>query len=424
MNGLPGADSPEAELVQLAEQALLGAMLWDPRRLPEVAWLAPDDFARPAHQAIYATLVGLARDRRPIDILELPAILARGEYHDLHSGPDSGPISAVVVADLLAATPASPPIDGVPGLAPPAPGLANSGRSEHHRYAQLVLEASIRRQVTEMGARIDQAAGPPAPVSTAHIDTAAVAEALGRSVDQAATRLAALTDQLTRSAGPTSGPPASLALAGGPIPATPRQVPGLARYRDPARAEHALIGACLQSPGLRQLATSRLDPDDLATPASAATWASLAAMTAAGEPVDHVLLAAHSLRAGAHLAPGAAIRPAQLAALARRAEITSGNAALAAVTHTALLRAADRTQRLLTTIAADPTLSSEQLLRTARDVLDRLDTSLRRIDGRTPSHTGTQPAPRVPAPPPRRPTLEPCLPTRQSPPASGIRRTR
>ena len=58
MNPPPSDDAGGA--VELAEQALLGALLWEPARVVDIAdWVAADDFYRPAHAAIYRTITGL-----------------------------------------------------------------------------------------------------------------------------------------------------------------------------------------------------------------------------------------------------------------------------------------------------------------------------------------------------------------------------
>ena len=44
-----GDRDPKTTTIELAEQALLGALLWDPNWVRDVMeWLEPDDFNRPA----------------------------------------------------------------------------------------------------------------------------------------------------------------------------------------------------------------------------------------------------------------------------------------------------------------------------------------------------------------------------------------
>ena len=87
MNPPPSDEAGGA--VELAEQALLGALLWEPARVADIAdWLAADDFYRPAHAAIYRTITGflwvLFHDRpgsggqRPPRVRSAMAISASG----------------------------------------------------------------------------------------------------------------------------------------------------------------------------------------------------------------------------------------------------------------------------------------------------------------------------------------------------------
>jgi replicative DNA helicase len=282
------------------------------------------------------------------------------------------------LADLLHDTPAD-----ARTIAATGPPSENSGASiediaEHRRYAQMVLEASIRRQVEAMGSRISQATtearvDPDRYIT--QIDTPQLVETLTRQLDQAATRLGELTDQLT------------LAGTDPPAPGWPTEIPALAAgptraHRAPGWSEHILIGACLTSPWLREIATARLVPDDLAHPTTATTWTTLRAMTEAGQPVDYVLLAARQLRDHA-TARGpdqtAPLRPTELAGLAQRSNTVAGCQALHQVNHTALLRAADRTQRMLATITSDPALEPGHLVGTAHQVLHRLRDDITRL---------------------------------------------
>lgn len=379
-----------AQVTELAERALLGALLWEPRRLTDVQWLRAEDFHRPAYGAIYATLRGMARDRKPIDLAALPQVMtaAHGVYHDIQAG-QYGPLSGPALADLLRDTPAD-------DLASSGTTARAADSAEHRRYAQLVLEASIRRQVVAMGARIEQvatqdqratpAASAELEVYVTRLDTPRLVETLTRQLDRAATRLGELADQLTRATDP--GDPTVTAGGG------PRDIPALVaahprRYPAPA-AEQVLIGACLTVPWLRELATSRLIGDDLTHQANAATWTSLRAMTQAGQPVDYVLLAARQVRDHADVrAPdrAAPLRPVELARLAQRSNVAAGCHALGEVTHTALLRAADRTQRILATLARDPALDSGRLVDTTRQVLHQLRGDLTRLDDRARADT-------------------------------------
>jgi len=66
-----------------AEQALIGACLIDEAVIFEVQdIIAPDDFYRPAHRIIFATIRKMANENRPVDLLTLTEELKKGEQLD------------------------------------------------------------------------------------------------------------------------------------------------------------------------------------------------------------------------------------------------------------------------------------------------------------------------------------------------------
>ena len=110
----PDPRSPDATVADLASVAVLGAVLWDPRRLREVMdWLEADDFLHPVHRAIYATVTGLVAAGEPVKLMRLPAVLASGRFHEVHVDPsEPGPLGAAALHTLLSFTPATPPRGG------------------------------------------------------------------------------------------------------------------------------------------------------------------------------------------------------------------------------------------------------------------------------------------------------------------------
>ena len=110
----PDPRGPDATVADLASAAVLGAVLWDPRRLREVMdWLEPDDFLHPVHRAIYATVTGLVAAGEPVNLMRLPAALASGRFHEVHVDPsEPGPLGAAGLHTFLAFTPATPPRGG------------------------------------------------------------------------------------------------------------------------------------------------------------------------------------------------------------------------------------------------------------------------------------------------------------------------
>lgn len=125
----------------LAERATLGALLAAPRQLAHVAgWLRPGDFAHWWHAAVYRAL------------LADPAVAARGD-----------PVAAAehvraALADTVGQRRADPP--GLHTLLRAAPD-----RPVAARYAAMVLEASIRRQVAGLAVHLQAAAAVPDPTA-------------------------------------------------------------------------------------------------------------------------------------------------------------------------------------------------------------------------------------------------------------------
>jgi replicative DNA helicase len=416
---------PAVVMAELAEAALLGALMWDPRRLQDISWLDPSDFSRPSHQAIYQTLVGLVAGGKPIDLLSLPDVLHRGDYHELHSDntAGNGPLSAYALSELLSMTPAKPGADSPSDE--PAP-------SEHRRYGEIVLEASIRRQVLRAGISIEQTA-----LDYSNLGVDAAFGAIDRILDATTTRLDELTHRLGESrqiasaigAALTGSPPRGsisrlptsseigAALDSGAVRATASPelsalslelpVPSAATLR---RAEYALIGACLTEPWLREIAHYRLRAEDFAEPEVAATWLALSNLTDSGEPVDFVLVGAEVQRHGEHPDYGHGIEPLQLATLSRRADVVSGSRAISEVIRAALSRAAAHAHNTIAEAGADRTQDSARLLAGARDAVQRIDAIRQRLDGqlRPPSRgTTTSPSPTTTGHVPGKPLVSP-----------------
>jgi replicative DNA helicase len=61
-----------------AERALLGALLLDPSRVPEIAEIVhPGDFFHPRHEAVWAAILALAERTEPIDLVSLGEALSQ-----------------------------------------------------------------------------------------------------------------------------------------------------------------------------------------------------------------------------------------------------------------------------------------------------------------------------------------------------------
>ncbi len=415
-------------VAELASAALLGALLWEPQRARDVAgWLQPEDFIHPAHRAIYQTIVGLQRDGQPVTLLTLPEQLRRGTYHEMpvdsRGLSDSG-LGGPALHTLLAMTPATPSAGSA--YNPQAP--IESPRSEHVRYARLVLEASIRRQVEAAGTRITAYGRDLLPRQQPELagrTLEPVLRELIAGLDELGARLAAaepggsrIRDALTAAAEPGwRDDPELVALAAGPAATQPglaAEPPAIfatdGRLIPPgpdevARAEHAVIGACMSSTTVRDLATSVLNPDDFTRTDAGETFAAISDLHHAGEPVDFVLVAAQLARQPPppDRPPGqpVGIAPAQLMGLANRfSDVVGGYAAMQVVVRDTIARATRSAGAALHDLATNPAHPTGEVLHDAAATLDRVRGSARRLAGSAPLRALaalTPPAAQVPA---------------------------
>ena len=275
MSSSPDPRGPDATVTDLASAAALGALLWDPRRVRDVMdWLEPADFPHPMHRAVYATLVGLVAAGEPVNLLELPATLASGRFHDVHVDPGRpGPLGAAGLHTLLSFTPATPRAETHDG----------QHHSEHVRYGQLVLQDSVRRQVHAAGVRLEQHAREAIvavdadPSLPGYEATASAIARLEPVLDTIERHLEHLNARLDRPAGGDAAPGPDPAAAQRARSAAARGGDGQAPV-DLQRAELAVIGGCLAAPDVRRTALVMLTPDDFTTPRIAATWTALSTL--------------------------------------------------------------------------------------------------------------------------------------------------
>ena len=199
-------------------------------------------------------------------------------------------------------------------------------------------------------------------------------------------------------------------LAGGPQTVDRLQRAAAAAH-ELVRAEYRVIGGCLISADLREMATSVLRAEDFTDPAAATTWTAIATLHAQRRsPRLRARLRALDRQTAA--ADAARLSPSELAALACRADYPTGCWGLTTVAREALHRAVDTAHHELLTAAADNSRPAEQVIRRAQAVLARAQTTARRLRGDTPHgavdddrrpRRHTSPALGNPAPtPPRR----------------------
>jgi replicative DNA helicase len=234
------ADLSPPEPVHYAEQALLGALLLDPRQLAGVPELLPAHFASPSHGALFAAMLTLT----PPD-------------PDAHRADPVWP-QAVLTAALTAA----------PGLdAPYLHTLINACPRREHApvYAQMVLAEHDRRTLREHAVRLAQLARD----RTLPDPAAAVleqADALGRFLDRAEPRWPRQPGTVPRA-----------------VPAAPAEAPN----EEDLDAERLLLAAATARPDdLGHLGW--LHPGDFRLPLHQGLYRALTAMARHGGPVDPI----------------------------------------------------------------------------------------------------------------------------------------
>lgn len=126
-----------------AEQAILGVLLAHPDTAPDVRRLVSvDDFYKPAHSTIFATICTLDDNRDPIEPRTIAsALTASGEIKRIPGG-------AAYLADLF-------------GAAPPPATISH--------YTRLVRDAATRRGLASVGMRMQQMAAIDGEASPADI---------------------------------------------------------------------------------------------------------------------------------------------------------------------------------------------------------------------------------------------------------------
>jgi len=258
--------------VELAEQALAGALLDDPERVRKVAdWLTAADFNDAQCAAVYEAV----RDR----------VLAGGEctpqtvLEDLRADTDlqwRGGSAAI-----------GPWLHTLVHHCPPDPDAVT--------YARMVLESSVRRQLDLVGLRVQAAAAEPDGDVTAAVDeTLREIEAQGRRWRAATGRIRTVPED-----------PAHPAAAAQLLSAD-RTIRDLAPPDeiDVSGAEHDVIHGVLREPGvLRQLAP-RLEPEDFADPARGNTYRAARTLHELGHRVDVVTIAWEQQRQAGQHGPG------------------------------------------------------------------------------------------------------------------------
>jgi replicative DNA helicase len=313
--------------IELAERALLGTLLLQPAQRTEVVgWLLADDFADPWHRVVYAAIVN---DASPDSVTE-----AYRRFAAAH-GPLRSP--AARFATLIQSAPDRP--------------IAR-------RYAAMVLEASIRRQVAGIGVLLEAAA----------VRAASTAWSGREPLQLLRERLVAAerrwhTAQHPQAQQVTAEPamPAVDALLGAArlVAATPPPDP--ARVRD---AESSVLSAILLNPRCLPGVAGRIRPGLFGDPRHRACYEAILDLAERGEPIDIVTVAWQQQHDRELHGPGPTIEDlAGLVALAPPGSPTYLTDRLAVL---AARRIANDAAEQLRSLAYRPGLDVEDLLFTAR----------------------------------------------------------
>jgi replicative DNA helicase len=396
---------PATSAADLAERALVGALLRDPGRVRDVRdWLRASDLNHWKARSIYQALAGLNRDGRTVPVTELPVVIDARTYHD-----SPGPVTAVDLQDYVRATPATPAASaGFP---------AQLVRSNHVVYARRVLEAAARQMVAVMGSRIQEAA----ELSREH--PALGAGAIQAALAQTQQRLQDLGERIRHSQGSRSS--LFTAVLGGLVHDAP-EFPEIGIRSGPPgpplstraviEAEREVLASCLTDPAVRAELLGWLTPGDFSRPEHAATWAAFGALTKAGTPIDYVTLAWECERHNPdHDSPG--LPPDQLVTMAAHTPEMPAPA-VHTVAHASLLRHTDAAHHQVQAISEDPAADALTVVSAAEKVYGQVGEHARRLSGTTPAvsrasaaldPTGTPPTTSLPwaTTPPTGPLEEP-----------------
>ncbi|MFD5434790.1 DnaB-like helicase N-terminal domain-containing protein [Kitasatospora sp. NPDC127067] len=228
------------------EQAVLGAVLLDPRQLDRLEWLEPRDFYRPAHQALFSALRALGDAGHPALAAEGQVPLAWLNDSLAEAGRHVRGLTAAYPHTLIAACPR-------PSNAPV--------------YGRMVLEGSIHRTVAEHAARL-----------LAVADEGTRQHEADGTVAQADVLVGVLAD-LARRWGTPPRPQAPAVP-----PAVVAAVPATGQIDD----ERFLLALLVHQDGAIGEVFAWLRPGDFADPGHGHLYRCLGALHHRGEPIDPV----------------------------------------------------------------------------------------------------------------------------------------
>lgn len=229
---------------EIAERALLGAILLDPVRLADVKeWLEPDDFYAYRHGLVYTEMLDLRRTGQdPTARAVLDRVIPSAEARRQIDGP--------YLHTLMASCPH-------PNRAP--------------IYGRMVLEASIHRRTADRAEHLGYVAQSDSPAD-------AIIDALGREVESWIEAIHALEQRWTHAGGDL---PAAGTFDLGPVDAAQVAI------MDEA-AEVSTIASLLASPWQFAQVKTWLRPEDFTRPDTRVLYTAIAEVVEEGQPVDAV----------------------------------------------------------------------------------------------------------------------------------------
>ncbi|MFI7102723.1 DnaB-like helicase N-terminal domain-containing protein [Streptomyces sp. NPDC050161] len=359
---------PVPQPVHYAEQALLGALLLDPRHRTTLGPLEPDSFDNHAHGALFAAIRTLPLpdpDQHRTSTTWLDAVLDRAR-------PEAPGLTASYLHTLIQFC--------------PRPGHAAA-------YAQMIRADHARRTLREHADRLAQratdTAGPnPAAATLAQVDATA------RHLEQLARQFAPHPGSLPRTPAP--------------------QPPQPAADEDALEEERLLLATATAHPS--ELPAMRwLHPDDFALPLHGALFQCLTALAHRGDAVDPVTVLWEAQHRGL-LTQG--IVPGDLLALVSAPAGTSEYWGERILTR-ALLSRAHAVALHIRAFTDDPANTAHQLITGARRALADLNAVRARWQRTAPGPA--QPAGRRDARTPGAARAGPGRPTPPSPAARAVR---
>ncbi|MEU4200802.1 DnaB-like helicase N-terminal domain-containing protein [Streptomyces sp. NPDC026294] len=339
-----------------AEQAVLGAVLLEPRQLGRMSgWLRPEHFYRPAHSALYAAMLTLCADGHPVTKAPPDAPVPLAWLNDIHheASAHTRGVTAANVHSLVSQCPR-------PAHAP--------------IYGRMVLEGATHRSVTQHAVRLHQ---------SARADTAR-----GSGVAQTLCHAQVLHDVLDDLARHWGADPRRVQAPATPGPAVTAPKPVEEQV---LAAEEFLLGALTTHSDQLPQMVGWLRTSDFADPGHQQIYRALGALQHRGEPVDELTVLWECQRRGA-LGDGS-LDAERVRRICRVPFAGSAAYFGERVLDSSLLRTAAASARQVGALADDESLAPGQLISHALHALTPLDeVRRRRAAGPEPNEATTQPS--------------------------------